>query len=214
MDSLIRIMPPNGAVMVVGGLLMLAVGCSDTRAVADSATPSTVRHAPTLAYSDPVAIAARADSIDRYITAHPERLKLFAKLSEQTGLVAVKDTTSWPDGTEISYNTATDIDGHRLFHLQVPASESGDWDAEEIHYFAPDGHTILHQFRISGFSSGCVEILREIKRLPRPNRNRARRDAPLLGRARETCDGRRQLLSAERRRSGTEAFRSSIAVLA
>jgi hypothetical protein len=157
-------MPQKSSVVLVRGLLVLAVSCSDTRAVPDSATPSPVRVARTLPYADTVAIAARVDSIDRYITEHPERLKLFAKLSDKTGLVPVKDRASWPDGTEISYNTVTDIDGRPLFHLQVPTSESGDWDAEEIHYFAPDGHTILHQFRISGFSSGCVEILREIKR--------------------------------------------------
>jgi hypothetical protein len=46
----------------------------------------------------------------------------------------------------------------------VPSSESGDWFAVETHYFAPDGRTILHQYRISGFASGCTEILRETKR--------------------------------------------------
>jgi hypothetical protein len=45
--------------------------------------------------------------------------------------------------------------------MEVPTSQSGDWSAVIQHWFAPDGRTILYEFSISGFSSGCTEILRE-----------------------------------------------------
>jgi hypothetical protein len=119
----------------------------------------------TTQYTDTVSIALRADSIDDYVAAHPDRRVIFAKASERPGLVPVKDTASWPDNTEISYNSVADTSGRPLVHTQAPSSESGDWSAAESHYFAPDGRTILHQYRISSFSSGCAAILREIKRI-------------------------------------------------
>lgn len=90
---------------------------------------------------------------------------MFAKVPKKAGLVPVKDTASWPESTEISYSVVRDSIGRPLIHRQSPTSESGDWFAVESHYFAPDGRTILHQYRISGFSSECTKVLRETKRV-------------------------------------------------
>jgi hypothetical protein len=164
-DPHLRLSSPQGPMFTLCALLLLTLACRDQRTSADSAAPRTVGSAARAAeLTDTFAIAARADSIDRYMRAHPGRVKLFAKISERASLVAVKDNASWPEHTEISYNTVADVDGHPLIHVQVPASQSGDWFAVETHYFAPDGHTILHQYSISGFSSGCGDILRELKR--------------------------------------------------
>jgi hypothetical protein len=151
-------------------LMLFALACGDTRgATHDSARagaqPPGPAHLVTQPYADTVAIAVRTDSIDRYVHAHPERMTMFAKVADSTGLVAVKDTASWPSDTEISYNIVADSAGRPLIHRQTPTSESGDRFAVESHYFAPDGRTILHQYMISGFSSGCASILRETKRL-------------------------------------------------
>jgi hypothetical protein len=150
--------------------LLFALACGDTRAAAhDSAQavaqPPARVHEVTQRYADTVSIAARADSIDRSVAAHPEWVRMFAKASGKPELVPVKDTASWPESTEISYNVVTDSIGRPLIHRQSPTSESGDWFAVESHYFAPDGRTILHQYRISGFSSECTDILRETKRV-------------------------------------------------
>jgi hypothetical protein len=157
---------PFSACLVVS----FALACADTRAAADvsaraAAQPPEPAHEVTQPYADTFSIAVRADSIDRYVAAHPERVAMFAKVTDKPALMAVKDTASWPEETEISYNIVADTAGRPLMHTQSPTSESGDWFAIESHYFAPDGRTMLHQYRISGFSSECTSILRETKRV-------------------------------------------------
>jgi len=152
----------NRALLLVGTVTVVANACGDKSpksgpAEAQAGAP-VVKSA---AYGDTASISARADSIDRYVDAHADRLVLFAKVRDRAELVSVKDTASWPEETTISYNTIADDSGRPLFHMQAPASESGDWSATEEHYFAPDGRTILWRFDISGFSSGCTSILRE-----------------------------------------------------
>ena len=148
-------------------LVMFAIACGERGTVADTArpvlrTPSSARESAQ--YDDTISIALREDSIEKYFAAHPAQVKMFAAVSEKAELVPVIDTTAWPEDTETSYNTGVDSTGRPLFHAQVPVSQSGDWFAVETHYFAPDGRTILHQYRIAGFSSGCGDVLREIKR--------------------------------------------------
>lgn len=150
-------------------MLTAVVACADRHTVADSAAaigarPSARPDPGTTRYGDTLSIVARADSIDHYVAAHPERVALFAAVPGDTSIVAVKDSTSWPDETQVSYNAIVDDAGRPLLHVQMPTSESGDWFASERHYFAPDGRTILHVYEISGFASGCGDILRESKR--------------------------------------------------
>ena len=80
-------------------------------------------------------------------------------------MVAVKDTASWPDEPEATYNIMYDSAHRPLVHREMPTSQSGDWFAVQSHYFAPDGRTILYQFEISAFSNGCTDILRETRRI-------------------------------------------------
>jgi hypothetical protein len=126
-----------------------------------AARPQAVGTVAVDTYADTASIRARVDSIEKYVAAHPDRLKLYATVTDQNELVAVKDTSSWPDFVESSYNIVMDSANRPLLHVEVPTSESGDWHLIIKHYFDPKGRTILYHYSISGFSSGCTEILRE-----------------------------------------------------
>lgn len=126
-----------------------------------AASPQAVGTVLVGSYADTASIRARVDSIEKYVAAHPDRLKLYATVTGQKELVAVKDTSSWPDFVESSYNIVVDSANRPLLHVEVPTSESGDWHLIIKHYFDPKGRTILYHYNISGFSSGCTEILRE-----------------------------------------------------
>jgi hypothetical protein len=110
------------------------------------------------------AIDARVDSIDRYVAAHRDQLKLYARLPKAEELVPVRDSTVWPNGLESSYNLLSDSSQRLLLYREMPQSESGDWFAEATTYFAPSGRAILYDYRISSFGSGCTEVLRESKK--------------------------------------------------
>jgi hypothetical protein len=111
------------------------------------------------------AIDARVDSIDRYLAAHRDQLKLYARLPKVQELVPVKDSTVWPSGLESSYNLLSDSSQRLLLYREFPQSESGDWFSVVTTYFSPSGRAILFDYQISGFSSGCTAILRESKKI-------------------------------------------------
>ena len=136
------------------------------------------------AYSDTTSIVARVDSIDQYVAADSQRLGVFAVVPGNPQLVPVRDSTDWPDNTEASINLALDPSGRPLLHREMPTSESGDWYAVISHYFDPNGRTIFYEYHISGFSSGCTDILRESKRI-------------FLGRGGHTLAVRREFTDAD-----------------
>jgi hypothetical protein len=149
---------------------LLACGEARTDHVGDAAKPAAPAPpapAPSAAspYTDTVRIQARVDSIDAYVTEHPDRLKLYAAVPGDSTLVPVKDSTAWPDETDATYNIMFDSANRPLVHVEMPTSESGDWFAVGRHWFAPDGRTILYELSMSGFGSGCGEILRETWRV-------------------------------------------------
>ena len=116
-------------------------------------------------YSDTMSIMARVDSIERYVAADSQRLRVFASVPDDPRLVQVKDSTDWPEATEASINVVMDASGRPLLHREMPTSESGDWLKVISHYFDPEGRTILYDLEISGFGSECTSILRETKRV-------------------------------------------------
>jgi hypothetical protein len=142
-----------------------ACGPTDSRKVANAETAAS---GPNVSqrYADTATIRSRVDSIDREVDAKPQKIKLYAKVLGNARLVAVKDSASWPDETEASYNIVFDASRHPVLHREIPTSQSGDWYAVQSRYFAPDGRTIFYEFSISGFS-GCpgLKILRETKRV-------------------------------------------------
>jgi hypothetical protein len=133
----------------------------DTPAAA-SVTPTPLHPAPSTA-TTVTAIDVRVDSIEAFAAAHPAALRLFAKVPDSAAVVAVKDSTSWPEEVEETYNVVRDSAGHVLLHRTMPTSESGDWFLVATHYFAPDGRTIRYDYEMSGFSEECG-ILRERRR--------------------------------------------------
>jgi hypothetical protein len=148
-----------------GWLVILAAvaACAEQAPPPGAGPDATPAAAPAAAaYGTIVKIDARVDSIDAYLAVHPRELRVFARLPDST-VVPVKDSTSFPDETEESYNVLRDSAGRVLLHRRMPTSESGDWFEVDTHYFAPDGHTIRYDFRISSFSGGC-DVLREQRR--------------------------------------------------
>jgi hypothetical protein len=148
--------PRFGLSMAVLLIVAASNACSDRRA--ESA-------AETQQFASVSAIDARVDSIDGYLAAHLDQLKLYARLPNVQELIQVKDSTEWPTGSESSYNLLSDSSQRLMLYREIPRSESGDWFSVVTTYFAPSGRSILFDYRVSGFSSGCTEILRESKKI-------------------------------------------------
>jgi hypothetical protein len=165
---------PSRATVIAGRLsavALLCIGCANADRREETARAPVVA-APVVAavavvpqYADTASIDARVAEIDRYLETHPGQVSLYASVEGQAALVPVKDSTTWPDEVSSSYNLGVDSLGRPLWHLESPTSGSGDWYAIVQHWFAPDGRTILYEFRISGFSAGCTDILRETWRV-------------------------------------------------
>ena len=152
-------------------LCLTLLGCArDERSASPDTTRANVEPAGTpvtasrsVAYTTVEEIKARVDSIDQYLKKHPDKLRVYASVSGKDALVFVKDSTSWPEEVEASYNILEDAAGKPVLHREMPTSHSGDWFATITHYLAPDGRTIYYEFQISSFT--CDRILRETKRV-------------------------------------------------
>jgi hypothetical protein len=150
---------------------MTVLGCArDERSAPPDTARANVQPAGTpvtasrsVAYTTVEEIKARVDSIDQYLEKHPDKLRVYAQVAGNDALVFVKDSTSWPEEVEASYNILHDAAGKPILHREMPTSHSGDWFATISHYLAPDGRTIYYEFQISGFT--CDRILRETKRV-------------------------------------------------
>lgn len=107
--------------------------------------------------ADPVAAAElRIFLADSLRQARPEGMKVYAGVAG--GLVAVMDTTKWPE-SEVSYNVWLDDAGRPLGHAEVPYSESGDWSAVFVHYFDPQGNTLALVQHTGWLDAGCANAL-------------------------------------------------------
>lgn len=114
--------------------------------------------------ADPVAAATRrVAEVDSLRQREPNGARLWARVPER-GLVAVRDTLSWPDELDTSINLWMDGEGRPAALVEMPMSESGDWFAEFTHWFDADGKTVAFEMSASSFSSGCTEIVRDTHR--------------------------------------------------
>lgn len=146
--------------------VLLAFGCrgSDHAAHDPAATIASAADRATPP-SDTVAIDAMVSSVERYTKRHPDHVELFAHVPGRASLARVKDTSSWPEHADTSYNLWRDSAGRPIKYVAMPASESGDWFAAITYWFDPDGRTILYEYSVSSFEGECTEILRETKRI-------------------------------------------------
>ena len=112
-------------------------------------------------YSDTGAVRQRVDSVIAIGNARPDRVLLFARISEGDTLVAVKDSLSWPEEVETRFTLLFDDNGKLMLHTEVPTSESGDWYMVSEHFFNSQGHTVFYRAHVSGFGSECASIVRE-----------------------------------------------------
>ncbi|HEU0015440.1 MAG TPA: hypothetical protein VFQ45_17250 [Longimicrobium sp.] len=86
--------------------------------------------------------------------ARGDRVRMYAKVPGRAELVAVRDSTAWPDDVETTYAVAADEEGRILQVAEVPASQSGDWHNVYTHYFDAEGRT-RGFVRESSFFNGC-----------------------------------------------------------
>jgi hypothetical protein len=95
--------------------------------------------------------------VDTLRQSHPEQLRIYAQVEQQ--LVAVRDTSNWPDAG-VTYNLWLDPDGRPVLHAEIPFSESGDWHVVYTHYFDEQGRTVAFDSEAAWFNSMCTEVLR------------------------------------------------------
>ena len=106
-------------------------------------------------------ISKYAARIDSAMERDTTRIHFCAKVSKQQSLVRVRSGRDWPQDTEISYSAFFDREGHLVYFVESPLSESGDWNMVCEHYFDADGAVLLMSYSVSGFNSECVDVMRQ-----------------------------------------------------
>ena len=121
----------------------------------------------TAADSEPRAVPARtgADSarvrqiralrlrIDSQLKGHAPRPRLFAAVGDS--VVTVRDTSAWPEETDVSYAVLEVAGGKIRFASESPTSRSGDWFVLDSYYFDEGGRTVLVRRFQSSFQTAC-----------------------------------------------------------
>src|SRR5215216_1018806 len=126
----------KGAVVFFFGL----AACSNDKPSPPRRKPDSLyTHSAPLPYEDTVSVLARVDSINDLIRQTPRLLRLFAEIPDSSRLIAVKDTSSWPEQATARYGIVLGVDSTPLFHHTVPVSESGDWSVSDTYYFDKSG---------------------------------------------------------------------------
>ena len=103
---------------------------------------------------------AAQQAVDSLIAHHQGLTVHLAALNADSQIVAVKDTTAWPDQLQETYNIWTDSLGRVVRAVQVPVSESGDWSNVYEYDFDRTGTTTVF-VRTSSFFNDCDGGARE-----------------------------------------------------
>lgn len=104
--------------------------------------------------------ATKFDSMDYVLN---RNVMIYCEINGGKKLVRVKDTANWPKNITTVYNINTDARNNVIRFVEMPSSESGDWNLEITHYFAEDGQVLKFSYRFSTFTSGCAEILSDTR---------------------------------------------------
>ncbi len=99
-------------------------------------------------------------AVDSLVAHHLSLTVHLAALNADSQIVAVKDTTAWPDQQQETYNIWTDSLGRVVRTVQVPVSESGDWSNVYEYDFDSTGTTTVF-VRTSSFFNDCDGGARE-----------------------------------------------------
>jgi len=87
-----------------------------------------------------------------------KEIKVFVK--KGTEYIRINDFNNWPEDIEVTINIV-DI-ALPLLYIEVPYSESGDWENTYIHYFDKNGNLVAFMRKSSFFNGICIDgILRE-----------------------------------------------------
>lgn len=140
---------------IVLAIWIAGLAACDGGRAAPAARQATAKPA---AVQDPAGLLAWADSVDS-LKAPAVREAAFALVGER--LMAVRDSTGWPDSIDAQVHVRFDGAGRPLRHMELPFSRSGDWKVEYVHYFDEDGRTRVfasdgYYFREEGCGPGVV----------------------------------------------------------
>ncbi len=92
-----------------------------------------------------------------------QNFQIYCRIAGQDSLIRIHDTTNWPDSIQTTYNITFDSAGKIVKFLEMPFSETGDWDCEIVHYFDPNGRLIEFAFFYNTFAAGCTPVLHETR---------------------------------------------------
>ena len=104
-------------------------------------------------------ITAKTDSIKQVLNGN---FKIYCKVNKNK-ILQVKDTANWPENVEITYNLLLDSIGNLIKYVEIPTSESGDWNLELSYYFNKNGNLQKFVYSLSAFANECTEILRDTR---------------------------------------------------
>jgi hypothetical protein len=88
--------------------------------------------------------------------ADTDKLVVLVKVPGKKELVTVKGNT-FPDDIETTFNLLKDKDGHVIYTVEIPESESGDWFISYFSYYRPDGQLFAFS-REAGFFNGECKV--------------------------------------------------------
>jgi hypothetical protein len=98
------------------------------------------------------------DSIKGHLN---QNLKVFCRLPESPKIIAIVDTTRWPEEIETTFNVIFDSTGRVVEFVEIPRTYDSAW---EVRYYYDEGGRLLRlQFHQTTPDAGqnCTAILRE-----------------------------------------------------
>lgn len=91
--------------------------------------------------------------IDSELSGNAPRPRLFAAVGDS--IVTVRDTSAWPEETDVSFAVLEVAGGKVRFASESPTSRSGDWFVLDSYYFDEGGRTVLVRRFQSSFQTTC-----------------------------------------------------------
>jgi hypothetical protein len=100
-------------------------------------------------------LALNKSLIDRQ-AADTSKLMVLVKVPGRKKLIQVIDD-KYPDEIETTYNLLKDKEGHIVYAVEIPESESGDWFISYKSYFKADGKLFAFERQAGIFNGECTK---------------------------------------------------------
>ncbi len=98
------------------------------------------------------------DSIKGHLN---QNLRVYCRLPDSSKIVAIVDTTRWPEEIETTFNVIFDSTGRLVEFVEIPHTDDSAWEIR--YYFDAKGRLLRLQFYQTTPDAGqnCTAILRE-----------------------------------------------------